>query len=338
MGRNGAADFTLLSGSGLDHPLGFISMQKEPLHSTSGPTEVTRRLPLSIVVATTKPWPEICACLDSLLKQANAVGAEILVADGHGRGMPDDGRESYEGVIWLKKLGASVFGLRKLGMRQARGEIIAVTEDHCRVAPNWCEQIIQAHKDYPHAAAIGGAVENGATTSLMDWANFFLVFAPFVSPIRNGPCERICLQANISYKRRVVSRMASHFGVMEMLFTRQLRQEGEVLIADDRLLVSHVQSHGFWGTFAAHFHNGRSIAGFRLEELGGMGRMLRLGSTAILSPYLLWSTLRALMSKQQVLGKVLASLPLLALLVCCHAAGEFIGYMAGPGQSPQRLA
>jgi hypothetical protein len=313
-------------------------MQTESLHSTSGTTDVIRRPPLSIVVATTKPWPEICACLDSLFKQANAVGAEILVADGHGRGLPDEGRESYKGVIWLKELGASVFGLRKLGMRQARGEIIAITEDHCRVAPNWCEQIIQAHKDYPDAAAIGGAVENGATASLIDWANFFLVFAPFVSPIRNGPSERICLQANISYKRRLVDRIASQLGVMEMLFTRQLQKEGEILVADDRLLVSHVQSHGFWRTFAAHFHNGRSIAGFRLEHLSGMERMLRLGSTAILPPYLLWSTLRPLVSKQRFLGQVFASLPLLALLVCCHAAGEFVGYIAGPGRSPQRLA
>ncbi|MCA9497858.1 MAG: glycosyltransferase [Nitrospirales bacterium] len=311
-------------------------MQTETSSSRSSTTAST--IPLSIVVATTKPWPEIRACLDSLLGQSKSVGAEILVADGHGRGLPEMDKEFYKGLMWLKNPGASVFGLRKLGMSHAQGEIIAITEDHCRVAPNWCEQVIQAHKDYPDAAAIGGVVENGATTSLMDWANFFLVFAPFVSPIRNGPSERICLQANISYKRRVVSRMASQLGVMEMLFTRQLRQEGEVLMADDRLLVSHVQSHGFGGTFAAHFHNGRSIAGFRLEELGGMGRILRLGSTAILPPYLLWSTLRSLMGKQEVLGKVFASLPLLALLVCCHAAGEFIGYMAGPGQSPQRLA
>jgi hypothetical protein len=221
-------------------------------------------------------------------------------------------------------------------MRQARGEIIAITEDHCRVPPNWCEQIIQAHKDYPEAAAIGGAVDNGATTSLIDWANFFLVFAPFVSPIRNGSCELICLQANIAYKRRVVSRMVSQLGVMEMLLTRQLREEGEVLIADDRLLVSHVQSHGFWGTFAAHFHNGRSIGGFRPEHLGSLWRVLRLGSTAILPPYLLWSTLRALLHKRRFSRPVFASLPLLALLVFCHAAEEFIGYLAEPGKSPQR--
>lgn len=313
-------------------------MLMETPHSTSRMTDFAKRPPLSIVVATTKPWPEIEGCLDSLLKQAKAIGAEILVADGNGRGLPDLGSGSYEGVIWLKELGASVFGLRKLAMCQARGEIIAITEDHCRVAPNWCEQIIQAHKDYPDAAAIGGTVDNRATTSLIDWANFFLVFAPFVSPIKNGPCERICLQANISYKRRVVSRIASQLGVMEMLFTRQLGNEGEVLMADDRLVVSHVQSHGFWDTFGAHFHNGRSIAGFRLEPLGNLGRVFRLGSAAILPPYLLWSTLRALFHKRRFLGQVFASLPLLILLVGCHAAGEFVGYLAGPGRSPQRLA
>lgn len=300
--------------------------------------DLSKLPPLSVVVATTKPWPEIRACLDSLMDQAKITGAEILVADGSGRGLPAVEGESYEGILWLKEVGASVFGLRKIGMCQARGEIIAITEDHCRVAFNWCEQVIQAHQDHPDAAAIGGTVINGATTSLIDWANYFLVFAPFVPPIKNGPCERICLQANISYKRRVVSRMTSQLGVMEMLFTRQLQEEGEVLMADDRLVVSHVQSHGFWNTFAAHFHNGRSIAGFRLEHLGNFGRVLRFGSTVILPPYLLWSILRALLSKQQVFRQVLASLPLLALLVCCHAAGEFVGYLAGPGRSPQRLA
>jgi hypothetical protein len=97
--------------------------------------------------------------------------------------------------------------------------------------------------------------------------------------------------------------------VMEMLFTRQLREVGEVLIADDRLVVSHVQSHGFWGTLGAHFHYGRSIAGFRLEHLAGIGRILRLGSTAILPPYLLWSTLLALLNKQRFLGKSLRVCP-----------------------------
>jgi hypothetical protein len=55
---------------------------------------------------------------------------------------------------------------------------------------------------------------------------------------------------------------------MEIFLSRQLRKAGKLLIADNRLTVGHVQPHGFWGTVAAHVHNGRSISGFRLEFLG----------------------------------------------------------------------
>lgn len=51
----------------------------------------------------------------------------------------------------------------------------------------------------------------------------------------------------------------------------------------------------------------------------------------------IWSTILALASKQRFLEQAFASLPLLALLVCCHAAGGFIDYMAEPGKGPQRL-
>ena len=109
-------------------------------------------------------------------------------------------------------------------------------------------------------------------------------------------------------------------------------------MADDRLVVSHNQTWGFWGTFAAHFHNGRSIAGFRLEHMSGAERLLRLGGCAVLPFYLLWVTVGPVIRKRRLLKPALASLPLTALVVTCHAVGEFVGYLAGPGGSPQRLA
>jgi hypothetical protein len=191
-------------------------------------------------------------------------------------------------------------------MTQARGEIIAVTEDHCQVTLGWCERIIQAHKDYPDAAAIGGAVENGRGEHLIDWANFFLIFAPFMLPIQNGESARICLQANISYKRRVLPQSVSKLGMMEMLFNQRLRQQREKLVNDEKLIVYHVQSHGFLGTLAAHFHNGRSIAGFRLQYIRWPERIVRLGGSFVLPLYLLWRTLRAILENRRLLGQALA--------------------------------
>ena len=296
-----------------------------------------RQFPLSIVVATTRPWPEVRCCLDSLHGQARQVGAEIIVADGHGKGLPDDVTDRYPEVIWLKQPGGSVFYLRGLAMARARGEIVAVTEDHCEVTPGWCERTIRAHKEYPTAAAIGGAVENGATERLIDWAHFFLVFGPFTLPIKNGETERICLQANISYKRRVIPPVVSRLGMMEMLFNEQLRQWGERLVADDQLVVYHIQSLGFLRTCATHFHNGRSIAGFRLQTIKRPERILRLAGCFMLPAVLLWRTVWPICVKRRRLAHALASLHLLALLVCCHAAGEFVGYLCGAGHSPLRL-
>jgi hypothetical protein len=294
--------------------------------------------PLSIVVATIKPWPEARRCLDALQNQARLVEAEIIVADGHGNGLPDDVADSYPEVIWLRKPGGSVFYLRGLAMAKATGEIVAVTEDHCEVSQGWCERIIKAHKEHPDAAAIGGAVENGATTRRIDWANFLLGFGPFTQPIKNGEQDRISLQANISYKRRVIPRVIPQLGMMEVFFNRHLRERGEKLLADEELLVYHIQSWSFFGTFAAHFHNGRSIAGFRIQDMKWPERILRLGGCFILPPYLLWRTIWPICVKRRLLGHALACLHLLALLASCQAIGEFVGYLAGPGGSPQRVA
>ncbi|ULA64049.1 MAG: Glycosyltransferase family 2 protein [Nitrospira sp.] len=295
-------------------------------------------VPLSVVIATTKAWPEIQLCLESLHAQALAIGAEVLVGDGHGQGLPVDVAERYPEVKWIPWSGGSVFFLRELAMTQAAGDVVAVTEDHCTVTPEWCERMLAAHRNHPEAAAIGGVVENGATTRLIDWSNFLIVFGPFTAPIETGLQRTISLQANISYKRRVVPRTLSRLGMMEFLFNRTLCEQGEILIADDRLIVSHNQTWGFWGTFAAHFHNGRSIAGFRLQRVSWVERLIRLGGCAILPAYLLWVTQGPVIRKRRLLKHALASLPLTVLVVTCHAAGEFVGYLFGPGNSPRHLA
>jgi hypothetical protein len=295
-------------------------------------------LPLTVVIATTKSWPEIKPCLESLHDQARAVGAEILVGDGHGQGLPQDVADRYPAVKWIQRPGGSVFTLRELAMTKASGAIVAITEDHCTVTPGWCERIMKAHCDHPEAAAIGGVVENGATTRLIDWANFLIVFGPFTAPLENGAQKAISLQANISYKRRVVPRRMSELGMMEFLFNRQLRERGEILLADEKLVVSHNQTFGFWKTFAMHFHNGRSIAGFRLARISRFERMLRIGGCAILPAYLWWVTVGPVIRKRRLLKLAVMSLPLTILVATCHTAGELVGYLAGPGKSPQQVS
>ena len=273
--------------------------------------------------------------LDSVLPQARTVGAEVIVADGSADGLPAD--LGAPDVIVLREPGASVFRLRAQALTHARGEIVAMTEDHCRVGPGWCAGIITAHREYPHAAAIGGVVENGATEHLIDWASFFVANAASMAPVQPGEARVISGQANLSYKRRVVVRPVPARGVMEFLHARSLRDRGEVLVTDDRLLVEHVQCGDFAGTSALHFHNGRSIAGFLADGMRRRARLLQALVCAVKPPVQVLRKVVVLLRKRRFARQALASFPFIVWLVACHASGELVGYLLGPGDSPRRL-
>lgn len=288
-------------------------------HNTSHPR-------LSVIVATTQPWPELRPCLEALLPQARATESELIAADGSGQGLPRLLPADYEKIVWIKEAGASVFRLRALGVAAARGRIIATTEDHCVVNSDWCARILRAHENRPDAAAIAGPVENGSISTLIDWANFLQTFGAFAPPLNSSQRKRCPTNSNLSYKREVLLQEQLQPGWMELVLNPSLCQEGRVVM-DERVTVTHVQSHGLLGTFKAHFHNGRTTTG--LGPLGLSKRQLPLTQ--------LLSTLGTIRGKRHLYGRVLACLPWLGLISCCHAAGELVGLMAGPGKSPERL-
>ena len=297
------------------------------------------RPPLSVVIGATQPWPEIRGCLDSLYAQASAAGVEILVADGTGRALPEN--SPYPEVRRLESLGATVFQLRALAMAEAQGEIVAVTEDHCRVAPDWCGQILRAHREFPDAAVIGGAVENGATARLIDWANFFASNDRFLPPLPAGQDGTATGQANISYKRRVIPCEYPALDILEKFYNERLRERGEKIINDGRIIVAHVQSLGFWGSCLIHYHDARVVAGFYLPRISTLTRLLRIAKCLAFPLRVLVATaritLRTILRKPGYRGRMLMSCPLVAVLFCFHTAGELAGCIAGPGDSPSRM-
>ena len=78
-------------------------------------------------------------------------------------------------MTWLRRPGRGPHELRLLGLTEARGNVVAITEDHRDVAPDWCEQVIAAHERCPGAVAVAGPVTNGADTNVADRASFLLV-------------------------------------------------------------------------------------------------------------------------------------------------------------------
>lgn len=293
--------------------------------------------PLTAVVATTQPWPEVEACLASLHPQLEALGGEIVLGDGSPDGVPAEVRARHPRLRVLHRPGASVFLLRAEAVACATGTIVAVTEDHCVVAPDWCARILAAHAAHPDAVAIGGAVENGATATAIDWASFFLVNGGSMAPLPGGPRRAIALQANVSYKRAALPENAPALGQMEWILNQDLRRGGGTLVSDDRIQVAHVQSLGVRSTCRIHFDDGRTIAAFRLERIGTLERLLRIAAVPVMPPLLVARTLFHVLPKGRERGRLAASLPWMLVLTSCKAWGNLLGFLFGPGASPARI-
>ena len=292
---------------------------------------------LSVVLAARDPWPALRKPLDALHAQVCAVGGELVVAVSTSQAIPPDAAARYPGVIWLEQADGSVFSLRALALEHVRGDVVAVTEDHAWVAPDWCRRILDAHAAYPAALAVGGVVENGATATLLDWASFFVANGPSMPPITNGLADTISLQANVSYKRDALPTELPALGFMTMTFHHDLAARKAALVADDRMRVTHVQALGWREHSASHFHNGRSIAAFRLGTMPPALRTLRALGCLVLPAVMLVRTVRTVAGKRRYGRKLVACLPLMAWLICCHTLGELLGYVAGPGHSPRHV-
>jgi len=292
---------------------------------------------ISAIVPTSQPWPEIQPCLDGLFPQVRELDAELIVLDPHGQGLPPDAESRYPGIVHLTEPGASILRMRQAGMVAARGDVVALTEDHCRIPPGWLNRHLAAHGEHPECAAVGGPVINGCTERLMDWAIFLQNHALWFPPLPGGE-RRDLDRSNVSYKKRVLPSAPSPDGWDEPFLDEKLIERGERFWLDSGNVISHAQSLGPWGTLAIEFHVGRAVAG--LQARNGMPRrrrLLRLVTSPLIAAVNLRTVLRVVLKRRVYPRRAMASVPLLVLISVFLAAGFLVGYATGPGASAKGL-
>jgi hypothetical protein len=290
---------------------------------------------LSVIVPTRQGWPAIEPAIRALVDQVAQVGGDLIVADGSGRPAPDMPGH----VRWISEpADLSVFQLRQRAYERATAEIIATTEDHCRVTPGWCQRILELHAAHPEAVAIGGSVANGTTRWRTDWAAFLLTQVPFTAPLGSGPSDRVTGPANLSLKRRVLGRLPRNngFGTIELFDQAAMKRDGDIFWLESDLVVLHDQSLGIAGTSTIEFHNGRAIGGFRRRSMA-RGDWARIAGSPLVLAYRIARTLRMAWAKDVPRSEVVLAAPAIAWLQICNSAGELLGYATGPGDSAQRL-
>jgi hypothetical protein len=289
--------------------------------------------PLSVVVPTRAGWPTYEPYFVHQRREVESVGGELLVMDGSGRPVPS-AQEIGAHVRWLSHPGESVLALRALGYPLARAPIVAISEDHTRVARGWAAAILECHAEHPEAAAIGGSVSNGATNSYTEWAAFVCGHDRELPPLGRARRVKLIGVTSVAYKRAVLQQLRplTGIGVNDAVFQRELVRGGGILLVDDRIQCTHEQPMNLRQATHLFFQAGRMGAGSRRQRMSWReaGRVLvtPVASILLTARLGLWLGRRRYDRLRYV-----AELPMIMWLFGVRSVGELVGYARGPGAS-----
>lgn len=278
---------------------------------------------LSVVITVRDGLAEIDFVLEGLLPQALRTGTEVVVV-----GAVDE--QAPEGVRLVRVDDPNIFTLRLAGIRAARGEVIAIGEDHAVPRADWCEMVIRAHAERPGVPAIIGCLVNATNTTRSGRGNFLAFAAPVEAPLRGMPQRPPPLSA-LSFKREVLEGLDDRLGHFEAELVPELFAAGR-MAADPRIVVDHHQDHGALWSIVNGFHGSRSAYGY-LRANQSPAQRLQQARWSIVN----WPR-RILREARDAATGTRGDLTLVALVGTAVGLGGAVGALTGPGRSPDRVA
>jgi hypothetical protein len=281
------------------------------------------RPPLSVVIPTREDLDELEPVLAALEEQAARTGTEVIVV----------GRVKARAPRWVRVIEAQdddIFRLRMLGLREARGDVVAIGEDHAVPREDWCEAIVRAHAEHPDVPAVVGSMRNATAATIGGRANFLAFAAPFEAPMPALRARRPPPSSIVSFKASALETAREEPGHLEATLIPRLFEEGR-MVADERVLIDHFQDHGLRWAVVNAFHSARASYGTARAGLDSEAR-LRTARWSLVN----WP--RRIMGEARAATGSRADLAAVAAIAAAAAAGAASGALAGPGRSPARVA
>jgi hypothetical protein len=281
---------------------------------------------VSVVVASFSGEAALSRCLESLEAQA----PEVVVAGD----LEEDARTRLErrfpaARFVAARAGATVFLKRALGLAEARGRLLALTEDHCTVAPGWVEALRAAHRAGRTVA--GGVVENGHAATTAGRALYWCEYAAEMPPLPEGEAA-VLSGVNVAYDRGVLleCREVWRDGFYESEVHEALRRAGHGLYRAAGAVVESHLAFGFREAIAHLFQGGLRYGRGRLARSSPAVKALLCLAVPAVPAVLLWRLVRAVLRRRPwEAGHLALALPHAACLLTSWAAGEALGYWGG---------
>ena len=288
----------------------------------------------SVVVASNRDSALLRACIASLAQQCRTEGAELIVARA-GALATEDARYLTEAGVRLVVApdSATIPILRGHGMQVARGELVAVTEDHCLADSGWLAAIRDAAGS--GADVIGGGMDNAQRVRAVDWGAFFAEYGffsatrPFVAAEHGKP---LLTGANVAYARSVADAVAAWAveGDWENVAHTRLANEQRILRFAPGAVIFQNRSYAFGPFCLDRFEHGRDYARTRLAIEGTRRRWALLAITPLL-PFVLTARVARAAARGRW-STFLYALPATLVFLGAWSLGESVGYLAGPSR------
>jgi hypothetical protein len=299
-------------------------------------SETGSTVALSVVIASVNGWSVLGPTLRALDAQPERGRMEIIVIETVG-GETRERLEAHEPPVTVIPVDEKrpIPRLRYLGVTRARGEVVAILEDHGEVAPDWAKQVLVAHQG--PWGAVGGSVENGRN-GLVNWSAFFCEYTAYMGPVLEGEAADLPGN-NIAYKRPHLMKHASVLddGKWESWINEKLRLDGVPTASTNRMVVRHIKPFRIGYFLVQRFHFSRSYAGMRRTDQSVMKRLIYGFGSLALPGLLMLRVTKNVLAKRRHVGRFLVCSPLVALFFTVGAMGEMSGYLFGPGSSLDRV-
>jgi GT2 family glycosyltransferase len=254
-----------------------------------GQTNGTEEPSVSVVLATRNRGAHIAACVATIL--ANSGFVELIVVDQS----DDDATKDALATIhdarlrYVKTPTKGVTSGRNLGIDSSQSQVVAFTDDDCRVAPDWIPSLKRVFQMDAEAAVVCGRVrvpeelhDLGFTESFeprtREWKGRF---PPFGSDWG--------ITANLALRREVVERVGKFDPMLgagaplrsggEPDFLFRVLRAGLKVVNAKEVVVDHL------GVRAPGAESQKLIRGYGAGTGAALAKHIRLGDTAALGVY-----------------------------------------------------
>ena len=295
---------------------------------------------LAVIIPSVNSYDDLDGCLRALETDQGA-RVQVIVVDRLGEHVRHWVRKAHPATLVIAVPGDTpIPQMRATGIRKASAAAlpaIAVIEDHVIVPPGWARAMLDALP--PGTDVAGGAVDNAATQTWVDWSAFLCEYSSTLPPLPAGPSDWLPGN-NVIYRTPVLARHDAVLdeGKWENRLHDALRAGGTQLMLHPEIVVGHKMHYSFGLYMSQRYLYSRSYAGAKRDGMP-KGRQILMGGAALIAlpPMMFLRTIQRIRAKRRYPRELIRALPLLVPFCLSWGAGEAMGYWFGPGRAMNRV-